>query len=128
MDKRVCNMLDQMFDLINQKSVSSQEAWDRLTDFLAADNSPRTFHQLLGHLNWLFEDVKLAHNLMLIYNRELLKLDFHNCLTEIYQDRVLRKRIIHESQTPTQRLSKESKNLVQSEPAIKSITVPSMSE
>ena len=91
MNLEVKTMLENMYEIIANKNNDPTKSWDRLIEFLAADNSPSHYFQFKHNLEWLMKDEPLATNLMNIYDPKLLKSDFYDHLGELYQDRVASK-------------------------------------
>ena len=88
MNPKIKNMLESMFKRLNHKFKDPIKAWDKLIEFLAADNSVRLATKLNHNYEWLTNDSKLVSDLMNIYNSDLLKSDCHDYLGELYEDKI----------------------------------------
>lgn len=71
-----------------KKPIPCRKAWDKLIEFLAADNSVRLATKLNHNFEWLTNDSKLVSDLMNIYNPDLLKSDYYDYLGELYENKI----------------------------------------
>ena len=82
-------MLEMMYDLLEARSADRLLAWDRLVELLAVDNcGPLMFHMNNG-FEWLLDDQMLASDVLEIYDRELLRSDFHDHLGDMYLEKIV---------------------------------------
>ena len=89
MKKEVRDMLETMYGVLNRKFNDSVKAWDSLVEFLAADNCAPLLYQLDHKFEWLFEDSRLAEELMKTYDVQLLRSDYYDHLGEMYLEKIV---------------------------------------
>lgn len=81
-------MLENMLNLLQEKFGDKNSAWDKMIEFLIVDNQGKYFFQIDHKFEWLWEDQRLTHRLLGIYNSELLRSDFHDHLGELYYQHI----------------------------------------
>jgi len=91
MNSEVCDMLENMLNLLQEKFANKNSAWDKMLEFLIVDNQGKYFFQIDHKFEWLWENQRLAQQLLDIYDSELLRSDLHDHLGELYFMRILSK-------------------------------------
>lgn len=89
MNSEVRDMLKKMLNLLQEKFVDKNSAWDKMIEFLIVYNQGKYFFRVDHKFEWLWEDQRLAHQLLDIYDSELMRSDFHDHLGELYYKRIL---------------------------------------
>lgn len=81
---KVRNAYENMLDVLYTKFHDYNSAWDKLVEFVAVDNCPPLLPRIKDKMYWLFNDLKLAEDLVKKYDLGLLKSDRHDHLGDLY--------------------------------------------
>ena len=84
-------MLDKMYDVLNEKFHDPVKSWDKLLEFLVADNCGSQIYKLNNRFEWLIQDSKLVDSVNNLYDSELLKSDYYDHLGEMYLEKIVTK-------------------------------------
>ena len=84
-------MLENMYDVFNQKIQDKRNAWDYLVEFLAVDNRGSVIFEIGHKFEWLFDDKSLVSKVLQIYDGNSLKSDYYDHLGDMYLHHIVPK-------------------------------------
>jgi hypothetical protein len=87
MNPEVRSMLEKMYACIHKREPDPKKAWDRLLEFVAADNSALLMREFEGGLEWLFSEPGIAAELLQLYDAALLRSECRDDLGSFYNER-----------------------------------------
>lgn len=91
MKSKTRTMLDKMYDVFIEKFHDPVKSWDKLLEFLVADNSGSQIYKLNNRFEWLIQDSKLTDSVNNLYDSELLKSDYYDHLGDMYLEKIITK-------------------------------------
>lgn len=81
------SMLEGLLHEFDKKFSDQSESWDKFIDFLGTGQNCNLLHQINHHFEWLFNDNALLKSINRIYNPNILRIDYHDHLGEMYKHR-----------------------------------------
>ena len=91
MEPKVRAILENMYDVFNQKIQDKRKAWDYLIEFLAVDNRGSVIFEIGHKFEWLFEDKSLVSKVLKAYDGDTLKSDYYDHLGDMYLHHIVPK-------------------------------------
>ncbi len=91
MEPKVRAMLENMYDVFNQKIQDKRKAWDYLIEFLAVDNRGSVIFEIGHKFEWLFDDRSLVSKVLQVYDGDMLKSDYYDHLGDMYLHHIVPK-------------------------------------
>ncbi len=91
MNHQVRLAYERLYAVFCSYSKDKEIAWDRMLQFLAADNSAPMMLRFSHSFEWLHENSYFINRVMTEYNPDLLRSDYYDHLGEIYLNSVISK-------------------------------------
>ena len=83
------HVYEKIFDALYSRYNDSSKAYNRMLEFLAADNCPPMLADIGERIEWFFSDRELSEQIAGVYDLSEIKSDYHDHLGDLYEEHVI---------------------------------------